>query len=175
MEREPATQTSDGRGRAFLSRRVPLSVLLVLLVCVAGAAYVVVRNATRVTMVPVTVKFGPVQRDTSIVRVRARAQRGLNHLRRRVADFRTRVPTLSPHQDSLVRECDSGLARLGVMVARLDSLTSPAEVLAAAQAAREYQAQLRELVNRFCRSVDSCAAAPDTDSLDREFERLLSR
>lgn len=149
--------------------------LIVVLACIGGAGYVVVRNATRVTMVPVTVKFGPPQRDTSVVRVRARAQRGLNHLRRRVAEFRSRVPGMTPHQDSLARECDSGLARLGAMVAGLDSLTTPAEVLAGAQAAREYQAELRELVSRFCRAIDSAAPGPDIDSLDREFERLLGK
>ncbi|MEO0086121.1 MAG: hypothetical protein ABIK37_05765 [candidate division WOR-3 bacterium] len=175
MECPTGDNKDAGRSRSLLSRRVPLPVLLVLVVCVGGAGYVVFRNATRVTMVPVTVKFGPIERDTSIVRVRARAKRGLNHLRRRVNEFRSRVPALTPRQDSLARECDSGLARLSGMVAELESLTVPAEVLAKAQAARDYQGRLRETVNRFCHAVDSSAPGPDIDSLDREFERLLSR
>jgi len=162
------------RPTSLLRRRVALPVLLVVLACVAGAGYVVLRNAARVMPVAVPVRIGPLPKDTSVVRLRARARRGLAHLTRRVAEYRARVPSLTSRQDSLARECDSGLARLSAMVAGLDSLTGPAEVLAQAQTTREYQARLRELVTRFGHAVDSTAPGPDIDSLDREFERLLS-
>ncbi|MGB9742787.1 MAG: hypothetical protein ACP5JB_07665 [candidate division WOR-3 bacterium] len=151
---------------------VPL--VIVLLLVLAGAIVVVVKNAGRVQVGPAPVVLGPIPTDTALARPRRQLQRGIERLERRLTQYRQKLATLNPAQDSLYRLCQEGLARLWNEFSAVEAATGYQERKERYTETRKNYVELRKLVTDFVRAVDSTVSRASLDSLDQEFERLIN-
>lgn len=158
----------------LLSRpAVLIPLVAVLLLILAGAIVVVVKNIGRVQVGPAPVSLAPIPTDTTLARQRRQLQRGIERLERRLAQYRQRIESLTPEQDSLYRLCAEGLAQLWNEFSAVEAATSYAERKERYSQTRRHYVKLRDLVTDFVRAVDSTVSRISIDSLDREFQRLI--
>ncbi|MEO0050704.1 MAG: hypothetical protein ABIK42_06140, partial [candidate division WOR-3 bacterium] len=117
--------------------------------------------------------LGPIPTDTTMARARQQLQRGIERLEKRLNEYRQKVDTLAPYQDSVFRVCSAGLARLWNDFAELEEARTYQERKERFSKTREAYVQLRQMVSDFVRSVDSLVSSKELDSLDKEFEKLI--
>ncbi|MEO0009279.1 MAG: hypothetical protein ABIK22_00365 [candidate division WOR-3 bacterium] len=150
---------------------IPLVVTLLLVL--AGAIFVVVKNVGRVQVGPAPVSLAPIPSDTAMARPRRQLQRGIERLERRLAQYRQKLDSPTPAQDSLYRLCAEGLARLWNEFSTVEAAAGYEERKERFSRTRKHYVELRELVTDFVRAVDSTVSRTSLDSLDREFQRLI--
>jgi hypothetical protein len=153
---------------------IAIPLVIVLLLVLAGAIVVVVKNAGKVQVGPAPLVLGPIPTDTTMARPRQQLQKGIERLERRLTQYRQKVDTLSAAQDSLYRICQEGLARLWNEFSAVEAATRYQERKQLYSQTRKNYVELRELVTDFVRSIDSTVSRATLDSLDQEFERLIN-
>lgn len=153
---------------------VMIPVVIVLLMVLAGTIVLVVKNVGKVQVGPAPVTLAPIPIDTTMTRPRRQLQKRIERLERRLAQYRQKVDSLTPDQESLYRVCQEGLAQLWNEFSSVEAATNYQERKELFSQTRKSYVSLREMVTDFVRSVDSTISRSSLDSLDKEFERLIN-
>ncbi len=152
---------------------IAVPMVLVLLMVLVAAVVVVVKNAGKVQIGPAPVPVGPLPKDTTLLKSRRHLLRSIERLERRLTEYRQKVATFAPRQDSLFNLCRDRLARLWDEFALVEAAGSYVERKERLANTRKKYVQVREMVSDFGRSVDSTISESLADSLDKEFEKLI--
>jgi hypothetical protein len=148
--------------------------LCVVAAAVAGAVFVVLKNARKVSTGPVPEALQPVRADTGFAAFRAGLWRKVKVLDRRCKGKEQLLQgKLTPVEDSLLSLSRAGIKSLFVGLARLDSVPGPGRKVAQDSLRAEYEL-VKSNVNAFARSGK---VGPDIsdDSLDAEVRRLVGK
>jgi len=155
------------------SRLLTVIVVAVVAAGVGAAAFVIVRNATRVT--PLKSELGTVEPPdpylSIFVKVTMRHTAKLDYTLDR---YRKRVQTPTPAQDSLLQAVDSGFTSVRQLVAEIDTLRKhrkPEQDKAKKTVNLAYRSVYRA-VKRFIKTLTQ-EEAPLPESLDAELRDLL--
>lgn len=151
---------------------VPMTLLALALLF--WAVVVVVRNASRVKPGTASLYLGPVPRDTLMRRAQRKFRQGLVRLEKRMAGYRQYAATPSERAERLSRFCDSAMQELRMQAARFETTATAARRKKYFYTVDSTYVALRDSVNAFGRETGASEAGLDVDSLDRQFERLLS-
>ncbi len=145
-----------------------------LLLLLAGGVFIVVRNARKVQVPSASPFLAPARVDTTMKRARQRLKRGIERLEKRLEESRQRVNRLVPHQETLFTVCSEGVKGLWEEFAKVESSQTYQTRKELLRETRRRYEKLRSLVNQFVHSVDSTLYKIGLDSLDQEFQRLIS-
>jgi hypothetical protein len=142
-------------------------------VAMVAALYVVARSLRLVKPEPIPAALRTAPPDTGLVNFRASMRRKARTLQVRCRTTRKQFRDgLTPHQDSLSRDCDSAIALFLTHVAALDSVKREGRKAAADSLKAEY-VRVKARVNVFTRSGRRSGEISD-DSLDQELKKLIS-
>ncbi len=91
-----------------------------------------------------------------------------------MTDYRQRTVNLTERAERLSRFCDSVMQELRIQAARFETTATAARRRKYFYTVDSTYIALRDSVNAFGRETGATETGLDVDSLDRQFERLLS-
>ncbi len=162
-------ESNDG---AHGPRLLTIIVVAVLLVGVAAAVFVVVRNASRVKPATPEIEVNLGDEDPKLEVYRRVVSRRLATLDHKLARYRSKIGQPTVEQESLLVACDTGFVHVRGLLADIDSMLvrgKPADVKRTVNLAYR---ELSRTVTKFVRTLTT-EVVPEGDSLDAELEELI--
>jgi hypothetical protein len=167
-EHQPPKAGGPRAGRAAGVVGIALGV-----VALGIALFVVVRSLRKVEPEPLPPALKTTPPDTGLVVFRANMRRRVRNLAARCESRRREFgEVMTPAQDSMSRECDSGLALVRGRIAALDTVSRENRKTAVDSVRAAYERAKLE-VRAFTRSGRPSDLI-DEDSLNQEIKRLVS-